>query len=105
MNTLQDDSVAMITEENQDQSQSLLEALSRGCIKSSQLLPPLTTFCSLYSLLLATSHDEEFGEIGMSHHTFSFTQMEHLCVTLRQVCMGLIEVAFPETRSISDKYR
>lgn len=42
---------------------TLLAMLAQGMgSKAARLLAPLATFCSLYSLLLTTLHDEEFGQ-------------------------------------------
>ncbi|CAG9135646.1 unnamed protein product [Plutella xylostella] len=99
----------------------LLSALSRGMgsdysvIGVHRLLAPLAVFCALFSLLIGTLHDTEFvrdtdfeGDEKMSvpqspsaTHAFSLSALGGLCRTLRQVCLGLVELACPE-RGASD---
>lgn len=39
-------------------------------------------------------------------HAFEFSELGGLCRTLRQVCLGLVELAYPETRpSIVGQYK
>lgn len=33
-------------------------------------------------------------------HAFEFSELGGLCRTLRQVCLGLVELAYPETRPV-----
>lgn len=48
---------------NSTRGGTLLASISQGLgTRTGRLLPPLATFCSLYSLLLATLHDEELCE-------------------------------------------
>ncbi|XP_073957789.1 ubiquitin-protein ligase E3C-like [Choristoneura fumiferana] len=89
-----------------------------------RLLAPLAVFCALFSLLIGTLHDTEFcrdlsDNDKMSHemilnndisvssvqsggggriHAFEFSELGGLCRTLRQVCLGLVELAYPESR-------
>ncbi|KAJ2948122.1 hypothetical protein O0L34_g9921 [Tuta absoluta] len=101
----------------------LLSALSRGMgaegsvIGVHRLLAPLAVFCALFSLLIGTLHDTEFcREVdddekmslasstgstcggGGRVHAFEFSELGALCRTLRQVCLGLVELAYPESR-------
>ncbi|XP_061385742.1 ubiquitin-protein ligase E3C isoform X2 [Danaus plexippus] len=97
----------------------LLSALSRGMgaetsvIGVHRLLSPLAVFCELFSLLIGTLHDTEFftdtdGDEKMSIsstssgagrvHAFDFSELGGLCRTLKQVCLGLVELAYPESR-------
>lgn len=99
----------------------LLGALSRGMgadasiIGVERLLAPLAVFCALFSLLIGTLHDTEFckdddeEEAGLSSlnnvdpstnriHAFKFSELGALCRTLRYVCFGLVELAYPDTR-------
>ncbi|KAJ0182387.1 hypothetical protein K1T71_001756 [Dendrolimus kikuchii] len=96
----------------------LLSALSRGMgaettvIGVYRLLAPLAVFCALFSLLIGTLHDTEFcrsdnedenmsltSSVGGGRvHAFEFSELGALCRTLRQVCLGLVELAYPETR-------
>ncbi|KAL4716821.1 hypothetical protein ACJJTC_012632 [Scirpophaga incertulas] len=104
----------------------LLSALSRGMgaeytvIGVHRLLAPLAVFCALFSLLIGTLHDTEFCrdideedmEMSLTNapactsggggrvHAFEFSELGSLCRTLRQVCLGLVELAYPETRPV-----
>ncbi|XP_075974851.1 ubiquitin-protein ligase E3C [Anticarsia gemmatalis] len=108
-------------------AQPLLAALSRGLPHDSgvqRLLAPLATFCALFSLLIGTLHDTEFCRdisdeelnlaVGTSCpstgggrvHAFEFHELGGLCRTLRQVCLGLVELAYPESRpAVTGQYR
>ncbi|XP_072941494.1 ubiquitin-protein ligase E3C isoform X3 [Epargyreus clarus] len=97
-------------------STPLLSALSRGIgtetsvIDVHRLLAPLATFCALFTLLIGTLHDTEFfkdyedsekmfpGPSSGRTHAFEFSELDGLCRTLRQVCLGLVELAYPESR-------
>ncbi|XP_061709126.1 ubiquitin-protein ligase E3C [Cydia pomonella] len=97
-----------------------------------RLLAPLAVFCALFSLLIGTLHDTEFcrdvddddkmscesifnNDISVSHlttggggrvHAFEFSELGGLCRTLRQVCLGLVELAYPESRpAVNTQYR
>ncbi|XP_047531021.1 ubiquitin-protein ligase E3C [Vanessa atalanta] len=109
----------------------LLSALSRGMgsetsvIGVHRLLAPLAVFCALFSLLIGTLHDTEFfkdtdGEEKMiisescnssttvvgRIHAFDFSELGGLCRTLKHVCLGLVELAYPESRpSIFGQYK
>ncbi|XP_053615279.1 ubiquitin-protein ligase E3C [Plodia interpunctella] len=108
----------------------LLSALSRGLGADSavlglnRLLAPLAVFCALFSLLIGTLHDTEFcrdaeddesmslgpmssesSSGGGRVHAFSFTELGGLCLTLRHVCLGLVELAYPDTRGVLSSYR
>ncbi|KAM3967776.1 LOW QUALITY PROTEIN: ubiquitin-protein ligase E3C [Aphomia sociella] len=94
-----------------------------------RLLAPLAVFCALFSLLIGTLHDTEFcrdidddkmmttasvsstGWEGSESaegteggggrvHAFSFAELGALCRTLRHVCLGLVELAYPDTRLV-----
>ncbi|CAH2236380.1 jg10760 [Pararge aegeria aegeria] len=106
----------------------LLSALSRGMgsdtsvIGVHKLLAPLAVFCALFSLLIGTLHDTEFfrdteGDEKMiitssstacsgRAHAFDFSELGGLCRTLKQVCLGLVELAYPEYRpSVIGQYK
>uniref|UniRef100_A0A1E1WF09 Ubiquitin-protein ligase E3C n=2 Tax=Pectinophora gossypiella TaxID=13191 RepID=A0A1E1WF09_PECGO len=110
----------------------LLSALSRGMGAESsvigvhRLLAPLAVFCALFSLLIGTLHDTEFcrdidddEKMSMTSttssvtgsggriHAFEFSELGGLCRTLRQVCLGLVELAYPESRPavLSGQYK
>ncbi|KAJ8736180.1 hypothetical protein PYW08_006836 [Mythimna loreyi] len=112
----------------------LLHALARGLGADAQhlnvhrLLAPLAVFCALFSLLIGTLHDTEFCRdpedekkitLGVSSvvvsppqgmggrvHAFEFSELGALCRTLRTVCLGLVELAYPESRpAVAGHYR
>lgn len=98
----------------------LLVALSRGDGSEAveRILAPLAVFCALFSLLIGTLHDAEFcKEQGSDEEAtgsvtpgaiqaFTFSELGPLCLTLRQVCLGLVELAFPESRpTVRDDYK
>ncbi|XP_047985069.1 ubiquitin-protein ligase E3C [Leguminivora glycinivorella] len=97
-----------------------------------RLLAPLAVFCALFSLLIGTLHDTEFcrdvddddsmscesiynNDSNVSHfptggggrvHAFEFSELGGLCRMLRQVCLGLVELAYPESRpAVNTQYR
>ena len=100
-------------------STPLLHIISRGIPLSpddaKKIVPLLAVFCSLFSLLIATLHDTEFFVDG--HETFSNNEGQQampfttsdlvpLSKNLKEVCLGLIELAFPDTRpSVRDDYK
>ncbi|CAB3256415.1 unnamed protein product [Arctia plantaginis] len=107
-------------------AQPLLAALSRGLPHDTgvyRLLAPLATFCALFSLLIGTLHDTEFcrdisddklnltsppppPSVGGRVHAFEFNELGGLCRTLRQICLGLVELAYPESRpAVTGQYR
>lgn len=76
-----------------------------------RILPQLTLFCALFTYLLPTSDDIEFYEekplSERQTSTMPFT-LEELCsmvVTLRDLCLGLIELAYRDTKPLTDEYR
>ncbi|XP_047041902.1 ubiquitin-protein ligase E3C [Helicoverpa zea] len=107
----------------------LLSALSRGlgadahALNVHRLLAPLAVFCALFSLLIGTLHDTEFCRdpddekklsLGLPQpitpagrvHAFEFGELGSLCRTLRTVCLGLVELAYPESRpAVAGHYR
>ncbi|XP_035440762.1 ubiquitin-protein ligase E3C [Spodoptera frugiperda] len=110
----------------------LLAALCRGLAHDARalalhrLLAPLAVFCALFSLLIGTLHDTEFcrdpdedkkislgvavvpagAGRGGRVHAFEFSELGALCRTLRAVCLGLVELAYPESRpAVTGHYR
>lgn len=99
----------------------LLQILSRGIALSTEdtkkIVPLLAVFCSLFSLLIATLHDTEFfiqateqtlENNGQQQQAMPFTTSELVLVSsqLKGVCLGLVELAFPDTRpSVRDDYK
>lgn len=77
-----------------------------------QLIPLLATFCALFGRLISTLHDGEFCQEdvlpGAISKVMPFTLQEiiPLSTTLKEICLGLVELAFPETRSsLRENYR
>ncbi|XP_045527740.1 ubiquitin-protein ligase E3C [Pieris brassicae] len=105
----------------------LISALSRGMGADAsvmgvhRLLAPLAVFCALFTLLIGTLHDTEFfrdtesdEKIAVPNisnttgrvHAFDFSELSGLCRTLKQVCLGLVELVYPESRpSIVGQYK
>lgn len=77
----------------------------------------MSTFCAVFSRLITTLHDDEFAgpenAMGNGNHSraasplmpFSICEVVALSAVLKDVCLGLIELAFPETRPVNDHYR
>ena len=77
-----------------------------------KIAPSLATFASLFSHLLVTIHDTEFyqrqsssgggsGQSSSSSHRwmpFTLSQLVPMALALRDVALGLVELAFPESR-------
>ena len=101
-----------------------LHIISRGIALSaeetSKIVPLLAVFCSLFSLLIATLHDTEFFiepsgmelgginnvEKGQQAMPFTTYDLAILSSQLKGVCLGLVELAFPDTRpSVRDDYK
>ena len=89
-------------------------------------MPILATFCALFGRLLSTLHDGEFfycnfdiDDLSMSHELstnvepienkvmpFHIKDIVHMSLTLKELAIGLVELAFPETRlALKDHYR
>ncbi|XP_024942049.1 ubiquitin-protein ligase E3C [Cephus cinctus] len=97
----------------------LLQIISRGIALSAEdtkkIVPLLAVFCSLFSLLIATLHDTEFfTEVpvdkpdngGQQPMPFSTSALVPLSTHLKGVCLGLVELAFPDTRpTVRDDYK
>ena len=70
------------------------------------MVPPLTVFASLFGYLLLTVHDTEFFGDGGSVHSkssnlhmpFSISELIPMSLLLRDVALGLVELAYPESR-------
>lgn len=87
------------------------------------MIPILATFCALFGRLLSTLHDGEFfychldveeESIGSSNvesienkvMPFHIKDIVHMCLTLKELAIGLVELAFPETRTfLKDHYK
>ncbi|XP_067007893.2 ubiquitin-protein ligase E3C [Anabrus simplex] len=94
----------------------LLQVIARGIpmipADSERIVPLLAVFCSLFSLLIVTLHDAEFYAdetlpgATMQTMPFALSDLVPLSLTLKEVCLGLVELAFPDSRpSVRDDYR
>lgn len=88
---------------------SLLQVLSRGlplaAVEWDHILPQLTLFCSLLAYLLPTVDDVEFYESTseqkkqkVSSMPFTLVELQSMTLILRDVCLGLIELAYHDTK-------
>lgn len=78
----------------------------------------MVTFCALFGKLLTTLHDGEFFYCHLNCDDqnnftsesdvepienrvmpFHIKEIVHMCLTLRELCVGLVELVYPETRS------
>lgn len=92
-----------------------LQTLFSPCAAESEaLIPLLSTFCAVFSRLITTLHDDEFagpenGYDNAQRRTtlmpFSVSEVVALSAVLKDVCLGLVELAFPEARPLNDHYR
>lgn len=82
--------------------------------ESEALIPVLSTFCSVFSRLIGTLHDDEFagpvsaidtGGRGSPLMPFTVREVVGLSAVLKDVCLGLVELAFPESRPLNEHYR
>ena len=64
--------------------------------QSDKIAPTLATFASLFCHLLVTIPDALFGE-PQSSLSFTLTQLKEMAKDLRDVALGLIKLAFPES--------
>ncbi|XP_006621472.1 ubiquitin-protein ligase E3C [Apis laboriosa] len=95
----------------------LLQIISRGIGLSTEdtkkIIPLLAVFCSLFSLLIATLHDTEFfiqdqslDINGQQAMPFTTSELVLLSSHLKGVCLGLVELAFPDSRpTVRDDYK
>lgn len=89
---------------------SLVTVISRGTNLApgdfDRIVPLLATFCSLFSLLISTLHDAEFNKaVGnnseqSTNNPLKFTAADLVSITsiLKDVALGLIELAYPDSR-------
>lgn len=107
-----------------ENGQLSISLLSRGIqipkIESDKIVPVLATFCALFSRLLGTLHDGEFFYCCSNDNDFSdfsssaasnvepiknklmpfhIKEIVLLITTLKEISLGLVELAFPEIRS------
>ncbi|XP_042213682.1 ubiquitin-protein ligase E3C-like isoform X2 [Homarus americanus] len=92
----------------------LLQVLARGSplapYERDTLVPLLATFCATLTAVLSTLHDSEFlgdhDENGghrnpkayQNQFPFSVEELVKMSASLRDVCVGLVELAHPDTR-------
>ncbi|XP_076346418.1 ubiquitin-protein ligase E3C [Tachypleus tridentatus] len=98
-----------------DSPTPILQLLSRGLALSQPymeiFLPQLTVFCALFSHLMPTLHEVEFYEdeidgSSVTRMPFSLSELVSLSLALRDVCLGLIELAYPDTKpSVNEQYK
>lgn len=87
----------------------LLQIINMGMSFSANeqetFIPQLIVFCALLNHLLSTLHYFEFyDENDDSSNTvktmpFTLNELASICATLKDVCMGLIELAYPDKKS------
>ncbi|KAG8192273.1 hypothetical protein JTE90_002099 [Oedothorax gibbosus] len=86
----------------------LLQIINQGMSFSSSdqdtFLPQLIVFCSLLNHLLSTLHDFEFYDQsddsdGVKMMPFNLAELAKISATLKDVCMGIIELAYPDKKS------
>lgn len=77
-----------------------------------RVIPMIASFCALFGRLIATLHDREFCQEdvlpGASSKIMPFKLNEIVSMSsfLKDLSLGLVELAFPETRTcINDHYR
>lgn len=117
------------TEKNQHSISILSKGIQIANHESEKIIPILSTFCALFGRLLSTLHDGEFffcssnGEEEAEALTmtptisgvkpiknklmpFHIKEIVLLSTTMKELAIGLVELAFPETRStLKDHYR
>lgn len=81
----------------------LLQMLTSGLCPSppdvENFVPKLTLFCRLLCHLLPTLHDVEFYESQITAVPFDLAELVKISAQLRGLCLGLVELCFPDTRS------
>uniref|UniRef100_A0AAR2LQY6 Ubiquitin-protein ligase E3C n=1 Tax=Pygocentrus nattereri TaxID=42514 RepID=A0AAR2LQY6_PYGNA len=83
----------------------LLQLMSRGSPMSpedsNRIIPLFYLFSSLFSHSLISIHDTEFfgGQREPSMMPFSLSELVTLSRCLRDACLGIIKLAYPETKS------
>ncbi|XP_011312872.1 ubiquitin-protein ligase E3C [Fopius arisanus] len=104
-------------------STPLVQIMSRGIAPTAEdsknIASLIAVFCSLFSLLIATLHDSEFfteaKETSMEDEEpenertampFTTGELVPLSDYLKGVCLGLVELAFPDCRpTVRDDYK
>ncbi|CAB4065040.1 unnamed protein product [Lepeophtheirus salmonis] len=71
-----------------------------------EIVPLLAVFTSLFSFLLVTINDTEFYGNDRSWMPFTLKELTPMSLNLRDVALGLIQLAFPESRlTIREDYQ
>lgn len=77
-----------------------------------RVIPIIASFCALFGRLISTLHDREFCQEDVLPGAtskimpFKLSEIVSLSSFLKDLSLGLVELAFPETRtSINDHYR
>ena len=75
-----------------------------------EVVPHPAVFSSLFGYLLVTTHDSKFysstgGEkpgsaAGKAWMPFTLAELVSMSTHLRDICLGLVELAFPESRPV-----
>ena len=93
------------------------QVISRGIRLSVQerdaIVPNLATFASLFCYLLVTIHDTEFygDDVASGANVkiwmpFTLSELVPMSLSLRDVTLGLIELAFPQSRpAVREEYQ
>lgn len=94
---------------------SPISLLSKGIsvpkTEADKVVPILATFCALFGRLISTLNDLEFCQENISLMNtqsimpFTIQEIISLSTTLKEISLGLVELAFPETRSNLNNYR
>uniref|UniRef100_T1PGI9 Ubiquitin-protein ligase E3C n=1 Tax=Musca domestica TaxID=7370 RepID=T1PGI9_MUSDO len=112
----------LVSQSKQQGFNAPLTLISKGVVPkhsgSETFVPLLATFCTLFGRLLPTLHDNEFCDEKLlidkspqaTTHVrlmpFSLSEIVQLSKTLKEISLGLVELAFPETRSnLNQHYR
>ncbi|CAD7088328.1 unnamed protein product [Hermetia illucens] len=107
----------MTSQSNQLGFSSPLSLLSKGVVpkvnsEMNRIIPILATFCALFGRLVPTLHDGEFCQEDLMTDTpnklmpFTISEIIPLSKTLKEISIGLVELAFPDTRSnLNEHYR
>lgn len=75
------------------------------------VIPILATFCTIFGRLISTLHDGEFCQDALPGAVskimpFTLAEMIPVSTTLKDISLGLVDLAFPETRStFHENYR
>lgn len=87
----------------------LLQIINQGMSfttnEQETFIPQLIVFCALLNHLLSTLHYYEFYEEnddsnnGIKTKPFTLVELASISATLKDVCMGLIEIAYPDKKS------